>query len=138
MSLEAGHKLAHYEIVAPIGKGGMGEVYQATDIKLGRDVAIKVLPEAFAEDEERLRRMMASRNRFSARLSTSVLLRSLRTDAISPTLQTNPEMTRFTSKRSPVPGPRLPYLAMEATSRCGPEMGVSCSSETGKRFGRTP
>jgi len=56
MSLEAGHKLAHYEIVAPIGKGGMGEVYQATDKKLGRDVAIKVLPEAFAEDEERLRR----------------------------------------------------------------------------------
>jgi len=56
MSLKAGHKLAHYEIVAPIGKGGMGEVYQATDKKLGRDVAIKVLPEVFAEDEERLRR----------------------------------------------------------------------------------
>lgn len=45
MALEAGEKLAHYEIVEPIGKGGMGEVYRAKDGKLGRDVAIKVLPE---------------------------------------------------------------------------------------------
>ena len=56
MSLEAGRKLAHYEILEPIGKGGMGEVYRARDGKLGRDVAIKVLPDEFAKDEERLRR----------------------------------------------------------------------------------
>ena len=56
MSLPPGHKLAHYEIVEPIGKGGMGEVYRARDGKLSRDVAIKVLPKEFAENEERLAR----------------------------------------------------------------------------------
>ena len=56
MPLSPGKKLAHYEIVEPIGKGGMGEVYRARDSKLGRDVAIKVLPDEFAQDEERLKR----------------------------------------------------------------------------------
>lgn len=56
MSLQRGDKLAHYEIVEPLGKGRMGEVYRARDGKLGRDVAIKVLPDELARDEERLRR----------------------------------------------------------------------------------
>jgi serine/threonine protein kinase/Tol biopolymer transport system component len=56
MTIAAGTKLASYEVVAQIGAGGMGEVYQAHDTKLGRDVAIKVLPEAFAYDAERLSR----------------------------------------------------------------------------------
>src|SRR5271167_3807695 len=56
MALAAGTKLGSYEVVAQIGAGGMGEVYLAHDTKLGRDVAIKVLPEAFAHDPERLAR----------------------------------------------------------------------------------
>jgi serine/threonine-protein kinase len=56
MSLSAGTKLGTYEVVSAIGAGGMGEVYQAHDTKLGRDVAIKVLPEAFAHDPEKLSR----------------------------------------------------------------------------------
>jgi Tol biopolymer transport system component/predicted Ser/Thr protein kinase len=51
-----GKTLAHYEISAQIGRGGMGEVYQAKDTKLGRDVAIKVLPEEFARDADRVAR----------------------------------------------------------------------------------
>ncbi|HEX6883717.1 MAG TPA: protein kinase [Planctomycetota bacterium] len=56
MTLAAGSSLAHYSILAPLGAGAMGEVYRARDTKLGREVAIKVLPEHFADDEERLRR----------------------------------------------------------------------------------
>src|SRR6202521_1242487 len=56
MPLSAGTKLGPYSVLLQIGAGGMGEVYQAHDTKLGRDVAIKVLPEAFAHDPERLLR----------------------------------------------------------------------------------
>src|SRR5437870_1167878 len=53
MSLSAGTRVGPYEIVAPIGAGGMGEVYRARDSRLDRDVAIKVLPPAFADDVDR-------------------------------------------------------------------------------------
>jgi serine/threonine protein kinase len=56
MPLSAGTRLGPYEILAPIGIGGMGEVYRARDTKLDRDVAIKVLPPDFAQDPERLAR----------------------------------------------------------------------------------
>src|SRR6204780_3999078 len=56
MALTSGTKLGPYEIGAPIGAGGMGEVFRAKDTRLGRDVAIKVLPETFAKDADRLRR----------------------------------------------------------------------------------
>jgi len=56
MTLSNGTKLSHYKIISQIGAGGMGVVYQAKDQKLGRDVAIKVLPEEFAKDAERVAR----------------------------------------------------------------------------------
>jgi len=56
MGLNSGTKLGPYEILSSIGAGGMGEVYRALDSRLGRDVAIKILPESLARDGERLRR----------------------------------------------------------------------------------
>jgi serine/threonine-protein kinase len=56
MPLSTGTRLGPYEILKPIGAGGMGEVYRAIDTKLGRDVAIKVLPESFAQDPDRMAR----------------------------------------------------------------------------------
>jgi serine/threonine protein kinase len=56
MALAIGARLGPYEIVAPIGAGGMGEVYRARDPRLGRDVAIKVLAESVAADATRLQR----------------------------------------------------------------------------------
>jgi serine/threonine protein kinase len=56
LGLNAGTKLGPYEIVATLGAGGMGEVYRARDPRIGRDVAIKVLPEDLAHDADRLAR----------------------------------------------------------------------------------
>ena len=56
MALNIGSRIAHYDVTALIGEGGMGRVYQATDTKLNRQVALKILPEAFATDPDRLAR----------------------------------------------------------------------------------
>src|SRR5579864_8125404 len=56
MALAPGTKLGPYEIESPLGAGGMGEVYCARDIRLERAVAIKILPDSFARDPDRLRR----------------------------------------------------------------------------------
>ena len=56
MTLSTGMKLGPYEILAPLGAGGMGEVYRARDARLARDVAVKVLPASFSDNADRLRR----------------------------------------------------------------------------------
>ena len=56
MPVAPGTRLGPYEIVGVLGAGGMGEVYRARDTKLNRDVALKILPESFASDRERLAR----------------------------------------------------------------------------------
>ena len=56
MALTAGTRLGPYEVLAPIGSGGMGEVNKARDTRLGREVALKILPAAFASDPDRVRR----------------------------------------------------------------------------------
>ena len=56
MALQVGDRLAHYSVTALTGEGGMGQVYAATDTKLNRQVALKILPDAFAADPDRLAR----------------------------------------------------------------------------------
>ena len=58
MALSPGTRLGPYSVTALIDQGGMGEVYRATDTKLHRDVALKVLPDVFADDPERLARFL--------------------------------------------------------------------------------
>ena len=56
MPLSAGTRLGVFEVLAPLGKGGMGEVYRAKDTKLEREVAVKILPEKMAEQPDRMAR----------------------------------------------------------------------------------
>ena len=56
MSLSPGTSIGHYDVTALIGEGGMGQVWQATDTQLNRQVALKILPDAFASDPDRLAR----------------------------------------------------------------------------------
>ncbi len=72
MSLAAGTRLGPYEIISAIGAGGMGEVYRARDTKLNRDVAIKVLPDLFARDRDRLARFTREAQSLAALNHTNI------------------------------------------------------------------
>ena len=72
MPLTAGVRLGPYEILGAIGVGGMGEVYRARDTKLNRDVALEILPEAFASDPDRLARFTREAREMARNCSMSV------------------------------------------------------------------
>src|ERR1700684_2470288 len=73
MTITSGTKLGPYEVVAPAGAGGMGEVYPARDARLNRDVAVKILPAAFARDPERMRRFQQEAQAVAALNHSNIL-----------------------------------------------------------------
>ena len=73
MTLFPGSRLGPYEVLSPLGAGGMGEVYRAKDPKLGRDVAIKVLPESLAKDPEALARFQVEARALAALSHPNIL-----------------------------------------------------------------
>src|SRR5438067_11748008 len=74
MTIAVGTQLGPYEIIAPLGAGGMGEVYRAKDARLNREVAIKVLPTDFAKDADRLRRFEQEARATSALNHPNILI----------------------------------------------------------------
>ena len=115
MALASGNKLGPYEIQSPLGAGGMGEVYRARDSRLARDVALKVLLEAFAADSERMARfereakVLASLNHPNVAaiygLEESNSVRALVLELVEgPTWRSGSRRDRFPSKK-PCPLP---------------------------------
>jgi serine/threonine protein kinase len=77
MPLTSGSRLGPYEVVSPLGAGGMGEVYRARDSRLGRDVAVKVLPAGLLADESarsRFRKEAKALSRLSSRCTSTMVL----------------------------------------------------------------
>jgi serine/threonine protein kinase len=77
-ALSAGTRLGPYEILSALGAGGMGEVYRTRDTKLGHEVAIKILPDAFVTDPEHVARPLRARGSGARRAESSEHCRHLR------------------------------------------------------------
>ena len=105
--LTAGSRLGNYEIVAPLGVGGMGEVYRAHDARLRRDVAIKILPSAFTTHPERLARFERE-----ARVLAALVIRTLRESTVLKRPEPLPRSCWNSSK-----GRRLRISSKEAALR---------------------
>jgi serine/threonine-protein kinase len=71
MALSPGTTIGHYDVTALLGEGGMGQVWQATDTQLNRQVALKILPDAFASDPDRLARFTREAQILSAFIGSS-------------------------------------------------------------------
>jgi len=89
MALAPGARLGPYEITAPIGAGGMGEVYRARDSNLGRDVAIKVLLETVGHDPERLARLGREARTLAALNRPNIALMQIWTEELTRLVPTN-------------------------------------------------
>jgi len=117
MTLAAGTKLGPYEILAPLGAGGMGEVYRAKDPRLGREVAIKVLPESFSQDADRLKRF-ESEARSASALNHPNIITIHEIGSANGTSYIAMEYVDGTSLREllasgPIPGKRMLDLAVQ-------------------------
>ncbi len=123
MSIVAGTRIGPYEIAAPIGAGGMGEVFRARDARLGRDVAIKFLPTLFATDPDRLRRFEQEARAAAALNHPNILvLHDIGTDAGVPYVVT--ELLEGRTLRELLDGGPLP-------TRKATDYGVQIASGLG-------
>jgi serine/threonine protein kinase len=116
MTLTAGTRLGPYEVLSPLGAGGMGEVYRAHDARLGRDVAIKILPEGFAADADRLRRF-EQEARAAAALNHPNILHILDVGTDGPTSYVVAELLEGQTLREKLAAGALPLSKAIDTAR---------------------
>ena len=102
MALASGTRLGPYQIESPIGAGGMGEVYKATDTRLERTVAIKVLPAQVASDPERKSRFEREAKTVAPRASVSGPQATARQSGQNSRIKGSPTVTTMTSRGSPI------------------------------------
>ena len=121
MTLATGTQLGSYEIVAPLGAGGMGEVYRARDTRLDRDVAIKVLPADFANDADRLKRFEQEARATSALNHPNILTIYDRRWACRRAPGTHPRAGQQPARRAVhrrTADPELIYIGLQMDATC--------------------